>query len=46
MTIFGPPLSLYGDGSDWCTFAEDGDKSYLDHHVVLTSNFSAHTELL
>ena len=47
MTIFGPVLSLHHvHGSNWCMFAEDGDKLYSDHHVILTSNFSARTGLL
>ena len=30
---------------NWCTFAKDGDRSYLDRPAVFTSKFSAHQKL-
>jgi len=39
-------LTDHGNGTDWCTYANDGDKSYLRHHAVSVSDFVAHTELL
>ncbi len=39
-------FSLYGDGTNWYTYVDDGDVSYLHHHAVSIWNFSADTEHL
>ena len=39
-------LAVCGIGTYWLTYVEDGDKSYLSHHVVSISTFSAHLGLL
>src|SRR6266702_3233530 len=39
-------MSDHGNGVNWCTYAEDGGKSYLHHHVFSISNFSANKEPL
>src|SRR6266702_5229983 len=41
-----PTIPAYGNGTCWCMYAKDGDKSYLRHHTVSISEFSAHTTLL
>ena len=38
--------TLHGNGTYWRMYAEGGDKSYLSHHTVSISQFSAHTKLL
>src|SRR6266702_656134 len=40
------PLTDHGNGVNWCTCTEDGDKSYLHRHAFSISNFSARTEPL
>src|SRR5580698_2902215 len=40
------PVALYGNGTYLCMYVKDGDRLYLHHHIVSTSKFSAHTELL
>src|SRR6266702_3897846 len=40
-------VASYGSGTYYrCMYAKDVDKSYLHHHTVSISKFSAHTELL
>jgi hypothetical protein len=39
-------LALDGNGTYWCTYVEDGDKLYSNHHTVSISKFSAQTDLL
>ena len=36
----------YGIGTYWCTYVEDGDRSYSPHHIASISTFAVHTELL
>src|SRR6266702_1874729 len=35
-----------GSGTYWCMYATGGGKSFLHHHSVLISDFSAHTKHL
>src|ERR1700735_4909607 len=39
-------FALYGDGTYWCMYVKDGDKSYSSHQTVSTSKSSAHAKLL
>ena len=39
-------ITVYGNGTYWCTYVEDGDKSSLSLHDVSNSKFSANLELL
>ena len=41
-----PPFTLYRIGAFWCTYVEDGDKSYSSLYTVSISEFSAHIGLL
>ncbi|KAH9064999.1 hypothetical protein EDB87DRAFT_1182836 [Lactarius vividus] len=38
-------IPAYGNGTYWCMCAKGGDISYLHHHTVSISEFSAHTTL-
>ena len=44
--VMRTPFALYGNGTYWRMYAKDGDESYLRHHTVSISKFSAHMELL
>ena len=35
VTTISPSRVLYGNGTYWCKYVEDGDKSYLGHHARL-----------
>ena len=43
--IMTTPFALCGNGSYWHTYAENGDKSYLLHHSVSISKYSARAKL-
>ncbi|KAH9065042.1 hypothetical protein EDB87DRAFT_1187070 [Lactarius vividus] len=39
-------IKSYGNGTYWRVYAKDGDKSYLSHHTVSISKYSAPSALL
>src|ERR1700691_1041146 len=40
------PFDLYGNGTYWFMYVEDGDKSYSHHQTVSSSKFSAHPDVV
>ena len=44
--IISPAFTLYGIGTYWCTYVEDGDRLYSRRHIVSISKFSVHAEHL